>query len=872
VVEIQIAMKRNIAPPERRILTGGITAGLLVLALQAFAQDAPGALSAGHQDSAVAARDSVRVPRSSSGLDTVVTYAASDSIEYELVRRTMFLHGKASLQYKDLGLKAEEMDINWNTATLNARGVVDTSDSTGRHYRGLPQLMDGGETYDGSVVSYNFHTKRGKIDLGKTSIDRGRYTGEAIKKTEEKVLYVRDGRFTTCELDHPHFYFQSPTMRIKVQEEIVVRPVYLFIADVPVFALPFGVFPAHRGRHSGLLTPAFGESRRGRYLTNLGYYWAMNDYMDLKARSDVYSKGGYTLYADFRYALRYYFGGTLSASFGREISGEPGDPTYSDSRVYNIRMNHHQQIDPTSQLLVDLTFISGNYYQQTSTNWNDLLQQNIVSNATFTKSWEGSPASLTVNVRRDQNLYPQPGSVELTTVLPSVLFNLSQTYPFRSRKATGLSSQQWYEMIGVSYGGQFTNRQTRTLALDSRALDDKRWGAQHALSINASPKAGYITVAPFLNYRETWYGESVEKEVNPADSQLVTSTRHGFNAIRTFDMGVSASTKLYGMFRPGIFGITGIRHQVVPSLTYSFQPDFSDARFGYYGTYVDTAGKVQRYDKFEGSVFGGASSGKRQALSFSLGNVFEMKTAPTDTSQQEKKIQLLNVGLGLSYNFAADSLRLSDLSLDFRTNAAEILSLGGSARFNFYQFAIDPANPQRGHRINTFSAAAGGPLASLTAFSISVGTRFSGEKTKTSAGHERTAEDSARQVQRSRYAGLYEERDPDFSIPWNLDLTWNFSQSQQDPRYIYRSSTMGVRFGFNLTEMWKITASANYDLVRRAFSAPYITVYRDLHCWEINFSWVPTGANRNYRLEIRLKDPMLRDLKVTQQSSARGIY
>ena len=840
--------------------------------------------STARRDTSARADSLLAVP-SPSGVDSVVNYTASDSVIYAIDSRTMFMFGKGDIKYKDLGLKAARIDINWNTAVLNARGIVDTSDTTAkkpapgapaapdtgaRKLLGLPDLVDGGETYHGSVITYNFRTKKGKIDLGKTEIERGWYTGEAIKKVDERDLFVEDGRYTTCDLPNPHYYFFAPEMKIMLGDKIVARPVTLVIADVPVFALPFGIFPTERGRRSGLIAPAYGESGlRGRYLTHLGYYWAMNDYMDLNLRADGYTKGGYVLYSDYRYALRYNFSGGISGSYGKTINGERGDPGYSNSEVYNIHMTHNQEFNPSTRLLVDFMFTSGSYYRNTSNNLNDLLQQNIVSNATLTKYWEGTPNSMTINVRRDQNLQPSPGSIELAEMLPSISFNRSQSFPFRSSKYETGGTQDWYGLIGYTYGGQFQNIRN-TLRLDTLGNThvDQRWGVLHQVTMNASPKAGYITVSPFVDFTSKWYNKSIRRSLNAADS-VVTEEVPGFRSVNYFDMGVSLSTKLYGILHPGILGITGIRHQISPSISYVYQPDFSSRRWSYFGTYTDSSGVEQKYNRFEGSVFGGAPTEERQAIAFRLGNVFEMKTQG-DSAGQENKYQLLNLDLSTSYNFARDSLKFDEIALSFRTAIGQWLSLGGGGSFNLYRFQVDPSSGF-GRRVNRFLLSEG-KIADLTSFFVSVGTRLSGEKKATTAGPVRTPADSASAASRKMYVGIYDQETPDFSIPWNLDLNWNFSQNQSDPRVKFISSSVSASLGFNLTEFWKISASANYDLINRELAAPQVTVYRDLHCWEMNFSWVPTGYYRNFRLEIRLKAPQLQDVKVTKQGSARDVY
>ena len=787
----------------------------------------------------------------------------------------MFLFGKGDIRYKELSLKAQLIDINWTTSILNAQGTIDTADSTGKKLRGLPELVDGAETYRGETIAYNFKSKKGKINLGKTEIEKGLYYGEEIKKVETDVLFVEDGKFTTCDLDHPHYYFGSPKMKITVKDKIVARPIFLYIADVPVFALPFGIFPSERGRRSGLIAPAFGESNRGRYLTHIGYYWAMSDYMDLAVKADGYTKGSYVLYGDYRYAVRYAFGGGFSGSYGRSVLGEPGDPGYQEEKVFNIRWSHLQDFNPTTRLLVDFTFSSGSYYQKTSNNLNDLLRQNIVSNATLTKSWEGTPNSMTMNIRRDQNL----STGQTNMVLPGISFNRSQSFPFRSTRKSGSGgAQAWYELIAYSYAGQYLDVQNKTPLFGSDGTTvtdytyDQRRGIDHQITVNLSPRVGYVTVTPFFNYTEKWYDKRTAQEYDPLTRQVVTRDVRGITAVRYYDFGLSAQTKFFGIFQPNILGIRGIRHQVTPSLSYTYQPDFSADTYGYYGSYTDSTGAVQRYGRYDREVFGGAPAGKRQAISLNIGNVFEMKTASSDTATQENKFQLLNLNAGISYNFAADSLRFSEISVDFRTAIGQYFSIGGNSRFNLYKWETDPATPLVGRRVNKFLLNESGRLADLTSFGISMGTRLSGEKKKTTAGPERNPADSLSRRQRSGYVGLYDQDAPDFSIPWNLDLSYSFNRNQADPNNVFIGSGLSASLGFNLTEFWKITAMTSYDLINRVFTAPQITVYRDLHCWELNFNWVPTGPYRNFRFEIKLKSPQLQDIKVTKQGSAREIY
>ena len=815
------------------------------------------------------ARDDSTSRGSPSGVDSVVTYAAEDSIVYAPGSRTMFMFGTGELHYKEIGLKAERISVNWNTATLYAEGVADTADTSGSGFRGRPDLVDAGESYHGSSISYNFKSKKGKINVADTKMEGGFYYGSAIKRVDQNVLFVKNGRYTTCDLEHPHYYFGSSEMRVELRDKVVARPVYLYISDVPIFALPFGIFPNERGRRSGLIAPAYGESgTRGRFLQHLGYYWAMSDYTDMSVRADGYTKGSWNISSDFRYKLRYDFDGSISGSLARAVENEKGDPDYADNRLFNLAFRHNQEFNPTTRLTVDFTFTSasGNYYQATSNNFNDLLRQNIISNASLTKSWEGTPNSMAVNIHRDQ-VIAGPKTGEVSETLPGITFNRTQTFPFRS-ESSGSGDLSWYDLIGYTYSGQFLNVRSKTKPVDT--LDfvrDERWGFGHDVAVNASPKLGYFTFTPFFRYSERWYNSKISRTINPATNSPVDTEEKGFTAVRSYLMGVSTSTKLYGVFQPGIFGIKGIRHQIIPSLTYSYQPDFAKPGYGYYGTYTDTLGREIRYNKFERGVLGGAPAGESQAISMRIGNIFEMKTASTDSAGEDNKFQLLNADITAGYNFARDSLNFDEIGLSYRTAIGQLLSIGGGARFNLYKFEGDPANPLGGGRVNKFLWNEEGRLAELTSFNISVTTRLSGEKQKTSVGPVVTEEDSIRKA--GGYRNLYDEDQPDFSIPWQLDLSWIYSQTQNNPRVKIRSSNLSLGLNFNLTEFWKITASASYDLVNKQVAAPTISVYRDLHCWEMNFSWVPTGFNRNYRFEIRLKAPQLQDVKVTKQESSR---
>ncbi|MGH2575684.1 MAG: putative LPS assembly protein LptD, partial [Ignavibacteria bacterium] len=500
---------------------------------------------------------------------------------------------------------------------------------------------------------------------------------------------------------------------------------------------------------------------------------------------------------------------------------------------------------------------SKRYFDNSSNNLGDLLLQNAISNVTLTKTWEGTPNSLTANYYRDQNL--QTG--ELNQRIPSVNFTRSQSFPFRG-KSTSLLDLKWYEVISYSYSAQLLNNQTKRLQTDTSNnkffVKDSRGGIKQFAQISAPFKFDLINISPFFNYNEVWHNKYVEKTFNQLDSTVITTDKSAIKTFRFFNTGISMNTRIIGIFNTNFFGVKGFRHTILPTVTYSYQPDFKKSFWDIYGSYIDASGRKVFYNKFEREVFGSAPGDEVQSLNFSMDNVFEMKTRATDTT--ENKFQILNLGAGISYNFVADSLKLSELGLNYRTQVADLLNIGGSASFNFYKYVGGIG------RINQFLINTDKKFADLTNFNINLSTSLRGEKTSSADTVKK------QESEEDEYVGIYGDEPPDFTIPWEVTLNYNYGINKSNPFAISKISNLSGSLSFSLTQKWKFTFSASYDIFQKQFSAPYITIYRDLHCWEMNFNWIPLGTYRGFRFELRIKAPQLQDIKVTKQTNFRGVY
>ena len=816
-------------------------------------------------------------------VDAVVNTSALDSMIFDIKTKKMYLYGSSEMKYKDADLKSGKIFVDFRTNELEAFGIKDSSDTAKIKLKQTPRLTEGGETYEGKSIKYNFKSQRGLISIAKNKNKEQHYEGETVNKVDKDTYFIRNGIFTTCDLDTPHTYFAASEMKVIQKDEIIAKWIFFYVGGVPFpIPLPFAVFPNERGRRSGMIIPTFGEDgQRGNYFHNIGYFWATNDYMDLALNGDYYTRGGYGLRERFRYAERYDFAGSLDAGFSKIIETPQGTDVQQTTKDWNLSWYHNQQINPSTRLDANLQFQSSTYLRNNGINYNDLLAQNVTSNVTLNKTWEESGTNMSINYYRNQDL----STNNTDESLPNINFSKSVTYPFKNDNSDEESRQKWYELIGYSYSGQLQNQRITTdgnLSIHG--------GIEHNISISASPKIGYFTISPSFNYVEKWYNkrfkEDVEKInvtdpltgiVTPRDS-LVSKDINELNFVRSFNMSVAASSKIYGIFNPNFLGVQSFRQTLIPTVSYNFQPDFSKGGWGYYDSYNDpTSGQVVKYDKFGDQIFGGAGAGENQSISFSLSNIFEMKMikSPTDTTKDQKKIQLLNLNASVNYNFASDSLKLSPLNLSYRTQVGDFLNFQGSSDYTFYDQVrkVDNSGNVNYYEVNQFLSSNGKGLFRLTDLNLSISTALSGEKLQRS--EVKTAQNDKKDegletFPKKTTSSIYDDNTyPDLTIPWSLSLGYNFNYSKPDPDHSTSYSSLNVNLGFSVTKYWKFVIQGSYDLERKVVSAPEITIYRDLHEWEMNFTWRPSGLYSGFHIEIRLKAPELQDVKVTKSG---GVY
>ncbi len=817
----------------------------------------------------------------------------------------MILTGDATLDYKVSNMQAFRIVMDFPKNTLTATSAAFDSvlasnmgkqrriirDTSRVQSRGAPKLVDGNTPYEGEVIVYNMKTKQGTVELGTTSMQGGYYYGEKIKQVEPQTLFVENGRYTTCSQPTPHYYFESPRMKLISGDQVFAAPVFLYIADVPVFALPFAVFPNHAtGRTSGIIAPNYSTTGdRGYGLTHLGYYYVFDDYFDALAKTDLYTKGGYNLNFAAAYMKRYLFNGPVNLTLGySKIRNSSVDPYETDFELaFGVPTLN---ISPVTTLSTNLNFQSNNYALNNAQNINDVLRQTATSSASFNTSLEDIGFSFSAGYQRNQNL--RDGTYQETS--PSISFSrTSPIYIFGN--PTGSEDANLLQTIQLNYSGNFTRSVSKSFNQipsdtsrgfpgDTSYTYTQQTVISHSPSISISPKLGYISVTPSFNYSEDWLFRAKTKtpymKIDTFAGKFDTiaefnnTYNNGLHRVYRYNYSVGASTTMYGIANVGVFGVQAIRHTLQPSVSFTYTPDLSE-REGEAQTYIDPITKQSvRYSKYEDDLgSGGFAMGARSgAMGFGLGNDFEAKIehkVNADSSTVDK-VKLLNLNFNSGYDLIQKIY--SPLNLSANSNIGTFLAISGNAQYSFY-----PRNYAGGDSTDHTLISLGKGVIRANSVSFSLSGGFASSSTTEGDNVDslrrffqlKTPEDERHMYLGGNYPGAY------ISIPfrpkWNAGYSVSYTENYS-ALGSQRNLSASISFTLSLTKNWSFSTSAAYDLVSGQIVVPNLRVHRDLDCWELNFDYRPTGIIKGFNLEIRLKAPELRDIKLTRQESTYGQF
>lgn len=838
-------------------------------------------------------------------LDAPVIYEASDSIVFTKDGYA-HLYGEGKVNYQNIELTSAVITMNMDSSTVFAKGVADT---TGVE-TGTPIFKDGETPYESKIMRYNFKTKKGFINNIVTQQGEGYVTSEEGKKGADDEIYMRHGKYTTCDNhEHPHFYLRLSMAKVRPKKNVVFGPAQLVVEDVPLpIAVPFGFFPFNSSYSSGFIMPTYGdEMNRGFYLRDGGYYFAISDQMDLKVLGEIFTKGSWGLSAASNYNKRYKFSGSFNASYLVTKTGEKNMPDYSVSKDFRIQWSHRQdaKANPNSSFSASVNFATSSYDRSSLSslyNPQQYSQNTKASSVSYSRNFP----EIGLNISSTFNITQNTRASSLSMTLPDVNISLNRIYPFKRKKSVG--DERWYEKISLQYTGSITNSiSTKDNLLFKTPLTQWENGMQHKIPVSATFNLfKYINIVPSFNYTERWYLRKVKQSYDPSPAStdhVKRDTINGFNRLYDYNLSLQMNTKLYGMYKPLFMKSKElqIRHVFTPTVSYTYTPDFGKSRYGYYDTYTytDEDGEVRtvEYSPYEGAVYGYPGKNMSQNISFSVDNNIEMKMKSDKDTTGYKKISLIDqLGASLSYDVA--NKRWSDLSMNLRLKLTKSYTFNMNASFATYAYEFDEnGNVVVGDRtewsygrFGRFQGYSGSFSYTLNndTFKKLFGKKEEDEKNKDNKGKEEnedeeTDEETEEQnnnsnMRKTEKASVDSDGYLAFKFPWSVSLSYSYSIREdrskdiniKTMRYPYSlTHSLNVSGNFKIGSRWNMTYSTGYDFTSKEMSMTTLNITRDLHCFNMSCGLV-FGPFTSYNFSIRANSSMLTDALKWDQRSNTG--
>ena len=835
-----------------------------------------------------------------SAITTEITYFAEDSIVTDFATNRVYLYNKAWFEYGEIRLDADLIIIDWENSEIFASGVTDSLGVVA----GNPFFKEGQTVYEiRKEMRYNFRTEKAIIKDVVTEQQDGVLRGETIKKTEDGSIYMSHGYYTTCKLTKPHWHISSKRIKSVEGKQVVSGPFNMYFNGIPTpLGLPFGIIPnTPEEKASGIIFPTYGEEKtRGMFLRDFGYYFALNDYIHARVTGDIYSKGGWGLKSQAVYKKRYRFGGGFNIDFQKFKSPET-ELNPVDYNTFRINWNHTPESRGNSRFSASVNAGSTSYFNNviSQNNFTNNITSDLQSNVNFSKTFSGTPFSLSSSLRHSQSV--QTGEVSLS--LPTLSVAMNRQNPFKNVKFEPLKT------LNLSYNFDFqnsiTNRVPQQFGVDSDLtggsssapelipftpenfsllLQNANNGAQNRIPVSSNfTLFKYFTGTASASFNEIWYLQKINYYYNPAQERVDKIIEDGFNRVSYYTSSFSMNTNLYGFFNFKKGKIQTIRQHIQPSFGFSYTPDFSDPSFGYYqDVQVNDEGDTQRFSRHQGFIYGGAPLGESRALSLNIRSVLEAKLlTKSDTAEATtKKIPLLeNIDFGTSYNFAADSFNLAPFSIRARTSFFDRkLSVNFSTTLDPYATAAYTTNNELEsvRRINSYAWNNGQGIGTIRNASLNLNASLNPSSAK-NQGEVRDQITNDFLQQGGVMNDIVESEinrivtDPsqyiDWSIPWNLTFGYNLAYNKQTNGNKNITQAITISGDLSISDKWKINLNTGYDAQANEITQSMIGIARDLHCWQMNVNWIPFGKFTSYSIDIRVKSSLLSDLKVSRRRS-----
>ena len=843
-----------------------------------------------HKADSIKSADSLKMLHKSS-LGSPAFTVAKDSIieDFSNGKQMIYYYGDVSVSYGNMKLTADYMEYDLKTGTLFARGTKDTTGVI----KGMPVMEQGQKSYTMEEVRYNFNTQKARIPNLVTQEQDGILHGQNIKMMPDRSINMTHGKYTVCDCDEPHYYLHLTAAKVmtKPSQKTVFGPAYPVIADVPLpIGLPFGFIPKRPDRATGILFPTFGEeTKRGFYMRDAGLYFVIGDYFDIALTADIYTLGSWAVDLNSRYKVNYKCNGSFSLTYSNDQVGEKGSADFQQARNFGVKWSHSQDAKarPGTSFTASVNFSSPQNNRYNSTSLNEALQNQISSSISYSRNWNGK-INLSLNALHSQN--SRDSSYSFT--LPNLTLSVSRFYPFKRKNRVG--KERFYEKFSLGYNTSFQNKiNFKASEFNKPGFWDKfQNGMTHNFQIGLPnfTLMKYINVTPSVSYGMNWFFRKTEKEYNPDSGRVedIKGKAFGtFGATHNYSGSISMSTRLYGMFNFGKHRkLQAIRHVVTPSVSASFSPEKGTYFNGWRTlTYIDKSGKpqAQDYNIYAGNVGSYPGKGKTASLNLSLGNNFEAKVRDLKdtTGTGTKKIKLIdNLNFTTGYNFLAEQFNMSNVGVTMNTSIFGKLGINGNLNFDPYAMEVQD---KRVVRVNKFAITQGQGLLRLNSATVSLSYSLSGEgKINGNDGSKQAGGNPADHYTRIYYHPITGEYIPggylyymNPNVPWSVNFNYSFNYR---PTYQYANEkmtkvknytqTLGMSGNIKLTQRLSMQLSTNFDLMAMKMGATQLSATYDMHCFNINVSWVPTGKWQSWSFRIQAKAAALADLLRFKKSNS----
>jgi hypothetical protein len=803
------------------------------------------------------AQDSVlpkKVVVNESDFDAKITYSAKDSMYADFKKKQLHLYGDAHFTYDGIDMRSSYILIDLGKKELLATYSLDTNNKR----IGEPVFTENGDTMRAGSIRYNFDTKKGYIQ--EVAIKQQEYylSMEVAKRQANDEIHFIHGKFTTCELEDPHYHFFLSKAILIPEKRIVTGPMNLWIMGVPTpIGLPFAVLPQQKQREkpNGIVMPQISViSAYGMGFQDLGYYHPINENLQTTAYATFYSRGSFGVRSKTDYSIRYKFSGSFDVGYNRFRYGWP-DTTARN--VTSLKWTHTQdpKANPNWTFGAAINFNSNSTNKQTLTVQNDQYFNNTLnSDVRLGRKFGNKPISADLKLNMRQNSTTK--LIDLTAPIANFQ-TTSRIFPFKSIN----------KIIGFTYAGEIQNRSSfKDRYLKNRSFDSIqqqfRSGANQRFNLQATISLfkGAIRLTPNANYTQFYNFQTINKSIDTVTNSVIVDTLNKGGFSHAFNTSASLTTTLYSYYRFVGNKKTLLRHIFTPTVSFNYSPALQTGN----ASYTDTLHTIHYYNRFENSIYTESYGRNTGKIAFSANNSFELKQKSSkDTVTGFKKTRIIdNLFLSTDYDLFKDSMRWSDLSMRLIINPIKTFNITVNASHSWYAW-----NDTTGKTLSNYALSTGQGIGRIKSGSIATSWTLTSRENREKLKNAQSQVANTWNPQYQQW--LISPTDIIvYDIPWKLSfehifaLNLNANSTTFSEKHYVATNTLKIVGDISISQNWRIASTLLLDAATGKVTNLNFNLFRNIHCWNVTFNWTPIGTNKNFSIGLKGSASVLQNANI----------